>query len=234
MSRDDLTIDWASGPTYNTVMALSAGVGLLLVVDLGRRLRRGDHVGVEGYTVAFAVLGAILTLTGLHMTLTWPLAPIGFPFDNIIFGEPALVFGLILLAAAAVLVWQRAVVSVPGPDRDAQILRLMGPTSLLGVGIGLACFAIAAAAIRYQLFVAPPQEPISGEFSQWPWVEITFMSGLYILTGLGCVLLPLALRRPQGPVAVVVGAAWGVAGLAFMLFGALNYFTHVGLIVNTM
>lgn len=234
LAQDDLTIDWASGPTYNTVMSVAAGVGLLLVVDLGRRLRRDDTVGVEGYAVAFAILGALLTVTGLHMTLTWPLAPIGFPFDNIVFGEPALVFGMILLAAAVVLVWKSAVLGVPSPGRHAEIARLMGPTSLLGVGIGLGCFGIAAAGIRYELFVAPPQEPISGQFSQWPWLEIAFICGLYILTGLGSVLLPLALRRPRGVVAVVVGAAWGLAGLAFLLFGALNYFTHIGLIVNTM
>jgi len=105
--------------TYNTVMAVAAGVGLLLVVDLGRRLRREEAVGVEGYAVAFAIVGALLTVTGLHMTLTWPLAPIGFPFDNIVFGEPALVFGVILLAAAVVRVWKSAVLGVPSPGQRA-------------------------------------------------------------------------------------------------------------------
>ncbi len=232
-TADGLTIDWATGPTYNTVMAVAAGVGLLLVVDLGRRLRREEEVGVEGFALAFGILGLLLTATGLHMTLTWPLAPIGFAFDNIIFGEPALVFGVILLGACIVLVRNASVVGTPSPLRNAAVERLMGPTSILGVFIGLGCFAIAAAGVRFQLWVAPPQEPISGRFSQWPWVEITFIAGLYVLTGLGCVLLPWALRQPRGLPATVAGVAWALAGLAFACFGALNYFTHIGLIVNT-
>ena len=232
-AADGLTIDWASGPTYNTVMAVAAGVGLLLVVDLGRRLRRDEEVGVEGFALAFGVIGALLTTTGLHMTLTWPLAPIGFAFDNIIFGEPALVFGVALLGTCIALLRTRAVMGPPSATRAAAVARLVGPTSVLAVFIGLGCFAIAAAGIRYQLWVAPPQEPISGYFSQWPWVEISFIAGLYSLTGLGCVLLPVALRRPRGPAATVAGVAWAVAGLAFAAFGALNYFTHIGLIINT-
>ncbi|MEU0519377.1 hypothetical protein [Streptosporangium sp. NPDC006007] len=34
--------------------------------------------------------------------------------------------------------------------------------------------------------------------------------------------------------AVAAGVGLLLAGLAFTLFGALNYFTHIGLIVNTM
>lgn len=233
-ANDGLVIDWATGPTYNTVMSVAAGVGLLLVVDLGRRLRRDDPITTAGWAVAFAILGVLLTATGLHMTLTWPLAPIGFPFDNIIFGEPALVFGVVLLGAAALLVWKSADVAAPGPDRYRAIAGLMGPTSLLGVGIGLGCFGIAAAGVRYQLWTAPPPEPISGYFAQWPWFEVIFIAGLYVLTGLGAVLMPLALRNPRGISALVVGVVWLLAGLAFLLFGALNYFTHIGLIVNTM
>ena len=232
-TADELTIDWATGPTYNTVMAVAAGVGLLLVVDLGRRIRRDEEVGVEGFALAFGVLGLLLTTTGLHMTLTWPLAPIGFAFDNIIFGEPALVFGVVLLGTCAALMSHRAVLGNPGPVRTTTAARLMGPTSVLSVFVGLSCFAIAAAGVRFRLWVAPPQEPISGWFAQWPWVEITFIAGLYVLTGLGCVLLPWALRRPSSPVALVAGLAWTIAGLSFAAFGALNYFTHIGLIINT-
>jgi hypothetical protein len=64
-------------------------------------------------------------------------------------------------------------------------------------------------------------------------VEASFISLLYVFVGIGAVLFPLALRSRRGPVLLVVGAAWGLAGLAFLLFGALNYFTHIGLIINT-
>lgn len=44
----------------------------------------GVSAGAESWALAAGVLGAILTVTGAHMTLTWPFAKY-FPFDNIIF-----------------------------------------------------------------------------------------------------------------------------------------------------
>lgn len=215
-------------------MSVAAGAGLLLVVLLGwQLLKNAREVPTEGYAMAFAVLGSILTLTGAHMTLTWPLAPT-FPFDNIIFGEPALAFGVLMLVAAMHL-WRRGPALHEAPDALAAFSRAYLPVSVFVVGMGLGSFGIAAAGIRYTLFAAPPEEPIAGQFADHPMVEAVFISGLYILVGIGAVLFPLALRaRRTGGVATVVAVSWALAGLAFLLFGALNYFTHIGLIVNTM
>jgi hypothetical protein len=64
------------------------------------------------------------------------------------------------------------------------------------------------------------------------------MSGLFALVGIGCLAAPFALGAVgQGGLSRaqrIVGVTWGLAGLAFLLFGALNFFTHIGLIVNTM
>lgn len=71
-------------------------------------------------------------------------------------------------------------------------------------------------------------------------MEAIFLSTLIGLVGVGAVLLPLALRRtpvPGRPVAWtwrVVGGCWAAAGVVLTLFGALNYYTHIGLILNTM
>ncbi|MFC4112498.1 DUF981 family protein [Nonomuraea zeae] len=234
LAQPELKIDWTKMPTYNTIMAVAAGAGLLLVVSFGRRLLRGDSLEhVDGWALAFGALGAILAATGLHMTLTWPLAGQGFPFDNIIFGEPSLAFGVLLLAAALFL-WKRWAAVAAAQDRRKSVARAAGPISVFVLGMGLACFGIAAAGWTYTLFAAPPQEPISGAFSGLPLLEATFISGLYVLVGVGAVLFPLALRARGGPLATVIGVCWGIAGVAFLLFGALNYFTHIGLIVNTM
>ncbi|MBA0050634.1 DUF981 family protein [Streptomyces sp. AJS327] len=232
-AQDGLKIDWTRMPTYNTIMSLAAGVGLLLVVALGYRLLKGQPVVPDGWALAFGALGLLLFLTGLHMTLTWPLAGQGFPFDNIIFGEPALGFGALLLAAAFFL-WKRGTALDAVPDRQRTVATLTGPISLLVLGLGLACFGIAAAGWKYTLFAAPPEEPISGEFADHPMLEASFISGLYVLVGIGAVLFPFVLRRPRRPLVWIVGACWTIAGVAFLLFGALNYFTHIGLIVNTM
>lgn len=228
-----LTIDWANMPTYNTIMSVAAGAGLLLVVSLMRRLLSTADVEPSGYALAFGALGTILTLTGLHMTLTWPLAAGGFPFDNIIFGEPALAFGVLMLTAALFL-WRRGESLQSGADRETILARTAGPVSVFVVGMGLACFGIAAAGVKYQLFAAPPQEPISGAFADYPLVEAIFISGLYALVGLGSILGPWALRNRNRALYTITGIAWGLAGIAFLLFGALNFFTHIGLIINTM
>ncbi|MEY9215444.1 DUF981 family protein [Thermobifida halotolerans] len=228
-----LEIDWAEMPTYNTVMSLAAGAGLILVVALGRRLLRGDAVEPEGWALAFGVLGVLLSTTGLHMTLTWPLAPGGFAFDNIIFGEPSLVFGVLMLAAAYYL-WRRGDRLTAAADPGALAARLAGPVSVLVFGMGLGSFAIAASGWAFTLFVAPPQEPISGAFADTPLLEASFISGLYVLVGIGAVLFPFALRTRATALTTAVGVAWAVSGVVFLLFGALNYYTHIGLIVNTM
>ncbi|TQL77804.1 putative membrane protein [Stackebrandtia endophytica] len=231
---EGLKIDWANMPTYNTIMAVAAGAGLLLVVALMRRVLSGaGELEPSGYALAFGVLGTILTLTGLHMTLTWPLAPGGFPFDNIIFGEPALAFGVLMLAAALFL-WRRGEALAAGPDREVVLARVAGPVSVFVVGMGLGCFGIAVAGVKYQLFAAPPEEPISGAFADYPLIEAIFISGLYALVGLGAVLGPWALRNRSRGLFTITGIVWGLAGIAFLLFGALNFFTHIGLIVNTM
>ena len=241
LHEQGLKIDWAKMPTYNTVMSLAAGAGLLLVVWLGFTLLRGRPLVPEGWALAFAANGLILLATGLHMTLTWPLAGQGFPFDNIIFGEPALVFGVLMLAAALFL-WRRGsvlsrtegIADAAHSERLRYLVHLSAPMSILIVGIGLACFGIAAAGWRYTLFAAPPEEPISGQFADHPMLEASFISTIYVLVGIGAILFPVALRGPRSVVTPIIGVCWTLAGLAFLLFGALNYFTHIGLIVNTL
>jgi uncharacterized membrane protein len=232
-----LVIDWTQMPTYNTIMSLAAGAGLILIVLLGRSLVSREKFAAESWALAAGVLGVILTITGTHMTLTWPFAKY-FPFDNIIFGETSLGLGVLLLAAAFYL-WRRAAVIDVSDDPGALLARTAKPLGVFIFGLGLALFAIAFAGIIFQLFAAPPEEPISGAFAAYPWIEATFMSGLFGLVGLGAVLFPFMLngyssRVKPGAVQIIVGIAWGLAGVVFLLFGALNFFTHIGLIVNTM
>ena len=233
-AAEGLVIDWAQMPTYNTVMSVAVGAGLILLVLLGRELLRAPgKVVVEGWSLAFGVLGAILTATGLHMTLTWPLAAGGFPFDNIIFGETSLAFGVLLLAAAFYL-WTRGRAALDRSDATEHLSAVARPVSVFVLGMGLGLVAIAIAGVTYQLFAAPPEEPISGAFAAYPLVEAIFMSGLIALVGVGAILFPFALRPGRTAVRTVIGWTWAVAGVAFLLFGAMNFFTHIGLIVNTM
>jgi hypothetical protein len=66
------------------------------------------------------------------------------------------------------------------------------------------------------------------------------MSGLFALVGIGAVLFPFVVnsfKRAETLVTLpvkITGIVWAVTGVVFILFGAMNFFTHIGLIVNTM
>ncbi|THJ66180.1 DUF981 domain-containing protein [Arthrobacter echini] len=232
-----LVIDWTQMPTYNTIMSVAAGAGLIFVVMIGRALTRSERFKPEGWALTAGVLGFLLTVTGLHMTLTWPFARY-FPFDNIVFGETSLAFGVLLLATALYL-WKRGDQITEAEDRAAEAASVAGPLGVFVVGLGLALFGIAAAGLIFQLFAAPPEEPVAGSFAGSPMIEAVFISGLFALIGLGAVLFPFALRTFSSlgrltPLVRTVGILWLVAGIVFLLFGAMNFYTHIGLIVNTM
>jgi len=239
VAQEGLKIDWANMPTYNTIMAVAVGAGLIGLVILGRELLRApEQVEPDGWALTFGVLGTILTTTGLHMTLTWPLAAGGFPFDNIIFGETSLGFGVLLLAAALYL-WRRGAVALASTRPVEALARIAQPITVFVGGLGLSLLAIAVAGIKYELFAAPAEEPISGAFADHPMVEATFMSALIALVGLGALAFAVLVNRLRsngaaGVWAPITGWLWGVSGVLFLLFGAMNFFTHIGLIVNTM
>ena len=235
-----MKIDWIHTPVYNTLMSVATGVGLLLIVTLGRTIFLRRRFSSDGYSLAFGVVGVILFLMGLHMSLTWPLARIA-AYDNIVFGEPSLAFGA-LLGAASFYLWRRGGVleeslspaRLQSNEHGADYLaRLVLPISLFVAILGLACFSIAAAGWNYTLWAAPRQEPISGNFANHPLIEATFISMLYVCVGMGSLLLPILLLTKKRVIGVAIGVFWTLAGLGFTIFGALNYYTHIGLIIHT-
>ncbi|AIY16494.1 DUF981 family protein [Pimelobacter simplex] len=239
VAQEGLKIDWANMPTYNTIMAVAVGAALIGLVMLGRQLLTSpEEVEADGWALTFGVLGGILTATGLHMTLTWPLAAGGFPFDNIIFGETSLGFGVLLLGAALYL-WKRGAAALASSKPVEKLARVAQPITVFVGGLGLSLVAIAVAGIKYKLFAAPAEEPISGQFADYPMVEATFMSLLIAVVGLGALAFAVLVNRLRstgtaGVWARITGWLWTVSGVLLLLFGAMNFFTHIGLIVNTM
>jgi dipeptide/tripeptide permease len=91
------------GITYDTTMDLAAGAIMLLMVVFARVVHRPQRNSLEGRAWMFIAVGLILASTGTHMSLTWPLRQIeGAPrcaVDNVAFGEPAMLFGFLVVFA---------------------------------------------------------------------------------------------------------------------------------------
>lgn len=237
-------------PLNNTVVGLAAGIGLIGIARIVRKLQSAPSVAdemwaegfsAEGWALVFAPTGFILTAMGLAITIGWPYR-VPAVFDaNILFGEPALAFGVLLLAAAFYLWSERGLIT---PER---LWHTLVPVSLYIFALGLMMGACAISWWRFELGAAPPTEPISGTIvSGHALIESIPLFVLYGLVALGGLLFPLLTAgrtnrnsigwltpKRQITIGTVVYWTWLVAGVVFMLFSALNYYTHIGSLQNT-
>jgi hypothetical protein len=218
---------------YNTLMGVAAGTAMLMVPILARKLHRRESIAPEGWALTFGILGVILTFLGGHMTVTWPLN--ANPPINIMFGEPTLILGLLLLAAA-LFMWRRPDAFLDLKDEAFnRLIRVLTPVSWLVFVLGLILLSCTVAVFRFGFVgAAPAEEPISGLLHDYPWVENTFIGLLYALGAVGPLLAPFALRNLGSRVAQVAGWSMAVSGAAFLLFSVMNYYTHIGLLVNML
>lgn len=238
MNEPKLIIDWAHLPTYNTIMALIAGVALITIANFGKALVLKNTIKFQGWSLAFGVFGAILTITGSHMTLTWPLGN-GFPWDNIIFGEPCLALGIILLFVSFYL-WKNKTILEANESPLQFISTNFTPFSILFYALALMLTAIFFAGVQFQFFAAPPQEPISGYFSKWPWLEAWGLSLIFLGVGICSAYMPTFFSSAQKNnyqldiMDKLLFAGLKITGWFLLAFGAMNYYTHIGLILHTV
>lgn len=212
---------------YNTLLAVAAGIGLIGAATLFRKLRQGSTVFAEGWSLLFAMTGFILTALGLAVTVTWPYHVPGTLDANILFGEPSVAFGVLLLAQAFYFWHERGALHLE------RLQRMLKPVSLYVFGLGLVMTSCAISWVRYRLGAAPPVEPISGRFAGHPVLESSFLGILYGLIALGALLFPLALHRRSTKWGQLIYICWIIAGVVLLLFGAMNYYTHIGDLQNT-
>jgi Protein of unknown function (DUF981) len=221
---------------YNTLVGLAAGVALILVAALFRQLAGNSAVRPEGFALSFGVTGFILTLLGTTISVMWPYTKV--LHANIMMGEPALAFG-VSLSAASFFLWRKSEVfrdlgsagEKSGPAME-YIRAVLQPVSVWIFAMGLMMAALAVAILYYKLGSAPPQEPISGHFSQ-SILEPVFLSFLWGLTALGALLFPAGVRTWNRGILKICAVCWQIAGVLFLLFSAMNFFTHIGLLMNT-
>lgn len=227
---------------FNTVMGLAAGVALMLVPRLwaqvcGERmpllLMGRAAPSAAGWAGTLGVLGTILTSLGFVMTVTHPLAAAKDYIDTI-FGEPSLLLGVFLLAAAWYLGRRGEDDSDDGRLHAGRLRAVLAPASWLVFWLGVVLVACTAAIVRFDVVSsAPKAEPITGLLNRYPVVENLFFAiPLYGLAALGCLLFPIAVRGGSRPAWLIVYWSWTVSGFLFAVFSALNFYTHTGMLVN--
>lgn len=209
---------------YNTLMGVCAGGILLLIARLVQRLAHGYTRTYGSTGLALMLFGVPLTFLSGLMAVTWPLTV--NPPINIAFAEPALLLGLLAIAAGSVIV---RVNRLEG-DGEVLIPSRLDPIRWVVFVVGLVLASVASAILSYDLVGdAPPQEPITGQFTGW---ENTFFGVIYALAALGCLLTPWVSLTRYRLVTRVTVWSWYLAGAAFLLFSVLNYRTHIGLLIN--
>lgn len=215
----------------NTLIAIAAGAGLIGIALFLRALRSNKPVNSEGWAGLFGVVGLILAVLGFATSITWPYGA-GFEYASIAFGEPAAAFGALSLFASVYLWRNRALFASTSKEARAEVIGALKPVSIFVFIVGLAMLALAFAWVRFQLGAAPEFEPISGNFHDHPWLEAAFLGGLWGIVALGCLLFPFAVKNLKSSVANIAIYALLAGGVVFGLFGAMNFYTHIGMYTN--
>lgn len=221
---------------YNEIIALMAGIGLIGTVLFGRMILQKRTPDSEGWALFFGVTGVIMAVLGTITTVTWPYGGDGFEYANIQFGQPAVLFGFLSLLWAIYLWRHRALftnATAAGQKvMQAHVMRAMKPLSLLIFAAGAMMFTLAVSWIRYTLGAAPEVEPISGLAHEYPVLESLFLFGLWGLVALGALVFPLAVHKQSAAAYKTVFLSWMIAGIVLLGFGAMNFYTHIGMYTN--
>jgi len=192
----------------------------------------GKQVDSEGWAGFFGVTGLLLFVLGIHTTVTWPFGGGGFEYANIAFGQPAAAFGALLLLASVYLWRHRAAFHDDAAAAGRRALASLKPASIFVGALGLSMAVLAITFVRFQLGAAPPEEPISGRVGHLPLIEAIFLGGLWGIVALGALLFAYALLTDRHELLRWVVWAWVIGGVVFLLFGAMNFYTHIGMYYN--
>ena len=218
---------------YNELVAITAGAGLLGFAWFLAHLIRNKRIDSEGWAGFFGVTGLLLLVarTAHHGDLALRRRRLRVRQHRLRstrgrIRRPA--------AASPLCTCGANERSSPATSRlpNATALAALKPISIFVGALGLAMAVLAITFVRFQLGAAPPEEPISGRFGHLPILEALFLGGLWGVVAVGALLFAIALLTDRPQLLRWAVWAWIVGGVVFLLFGAMNFYTHIGMYYN--
>lgn len=222
-------------------MGLAASAALLLLVAFPRYGARAPIAVRRAWASTLGALGGLLVLLGLHLNFVWPLPGVA----NIVFGEPSLLFG-VLLITAAVIIYRTPIDdghnSIESADRSEQGWRTrwddaelpselavtLRPVGYVGALAGVMTILLgwATAAFAEIVFRAPAMEWPTGIVAG-TGIEVVYMTGTYTILGLGAIVLPFGLHNPSR--LRTAGKLLTIAGLLLLFITLISFIGHITL-----
>ncbi|MFB6136734.1 MAG: DUF981 family protein [Halobacteriaceae archaeon] len=220
----------------NTVLGFAAGSALVLLVQYARMAATSPPEIRRAWSWTFGMLGLLLATVGFHTIVAWPLIGAG----NLIFGDPALVGGGLLLAAAFVVA-RTPVEAAPDDltddelgasgsveDLPAELAVALRPLAWVAAFAGLMVILLGWAGGLFSTYVfRPPASEFPAGLLAGTGLEIVYMVGTYTLLGVGAILFPFSLERRslRRPTAYL----FVVSGVLILLITMASFVGHVTL-----
>lgn len=215
------------GITYNTTMALVAGSIMIMAVVFASISSKQSTRSLSGWGLAFIALGSFLGISGIYMMLTWPLDQIEGAFccavDNITFGEPAALYGILtVIGGIGIIYAQHRADKRNEPIDLVGTLRPILYVAALG-GFGLIMFAIAG--MHFGMWRPPLEEPIA-RLMAGSILEPLMVMFLYGFSGVTAILAPFA---PDNKIVARIASfiGWG-CGIMWFFLSLTVFYSHVG------
>jgi len=176
-------------PWHDFLSLMLVNMSAALFVVAGWLICGVNNPNGRGWAPAFAAAGAIALVGGAVLTFTWPFTSKGIVFANFAFGEPSMLLGIALLAAAISIgkqwpVWPVAIYAFVA--------------GLVGIVVGLRIINLG--------ITASPMLSGVGMIG-------TGLVGLLSLPALACVAGCRVLRCITAVLAILMGVLWGFTGL---------------------
>jgi uncharacterized membrane protein len=225
---------------YNTIMGLAASSALLLFAPFSQSIGNTPPSVRKAWGWTFGVLGGLLIVLGIHVNIAWPLLGAA----NIIFGEPSLIFGVLLVAAAAII-YRTPIDGEPetlvnvddhvgqeslwrAGDLPPELRVAFRPLALVGALAGIMVILLGWAGAAFGTIVFRPPT------TEWPTglvagtgLEIVYMVGTYTVLGIGALLLPAGLRDSDK--LRWSGYLLAISGVLLLFITMISFVGHVSM-----